>query len=122
TDLFSVGVILYEMVSGKRMGRVPPTAVAGVPRHVESAILRCLEMDPARRFASAPALSAALSNSRLYRPVPSYTFILLVSLAFVFVIGAGILAWQTKRSAIVAVQPAPAAPKPPVQDLPTVAI
>ncbi|HEV7786257.1 MAG TPA: serine/threonine-protein kinase, partial [Thermoanaerobaculia bacterium] len=78
-DLFAFGIVLYEMLTGtvpflgenalstavKRLREVP------VPPHVhapgldprwEAAILRCLEREPAARFASAPEVIRALDQ------------------------------------------------------------
>lgn len=78
TDLYAFGIVLFEMVTGscpltgdslmataaKRLAEPPPSPRRHVPslsRKWETAILRCLERDPERRFAGAREVAAALS-------------------------------------------------------------
>ncbi|MGA2031461.1 MAG: serine/threonine-protein kinase [Thermoguttaceae bacterium] len=77
SDLYSLGMVLYEMVSGREpFAGKPPTdpsreptpprlseAVPNVDERLEGVILRCLEADPQRRPESAYAIAAVLPGS-----------------------------------------------------------
>ena len=76
SDLFSLGVVLYEMVSGKRaftgessvevmnaiLKQEPPDVDAALPPVLDRMIRRCLEKKPEERFESARDLAFALES------------------------------------------------------------
>ena len=76
SDIFSLGIVLFEMLTGSVPFRArsavetmnsilvdDPPELPGVPDAVQDLVRRCLEKDPAQRFASAKDLAFALETA-----------------------------------------------------------
>ncbi len=89
TDIYAVGLLLYEMVTGsqpfvgdtpiavalkhiREVPQRPREVVPTLPAHAEAVILKCLQKDPAKRFQSINELMMALNRGAAGKPAISH--------------------------------------------------
>jgi serine/threonine-protein kinase len=86
SDIWALGVLLYEMASGRRpfpgdtpfevtsaiLNDSPPVLPSSVPARLRSVIFRCLARDPDGRFQRASDLVAALQTTRPATPLAAF--------------------------------------------------
>jgi tRNA A-37 threonylcarbamoyl transferase component Bud32/TolB-like protein len=109
SDVFSLGVVFHEMLAGRRpfarensaaemhaiVSEAPPPLPAEA-RALEPVVRRCLEKEPARRYADAGELAAALHGGSVGaapRRAPKFTAWIAVALAVAVALGAW---WMTR--------------------------
>lgn len=66
SDIFAVGVLLYEMLAGERPHGAfrPPSSYAGVDARLDAVVLRALQPRPEQRYPSAGEFMAAIEALR----------------------------------------------------------
>ena len=133
SDIFSAGLVLYEMLSGARAftGRTsfemmsailkddPPRLPAKASAMLEPVIRRCLEKDPAKRYQTASELYSALEGTSAGKRIPGMhlRWIGWTAAVAAAMVAAGVY-WQGERKApsrATPVVPAPAASQPVAQ-------
>jgi eukaryotic-like serine/threonine-protein kinase len=119
SDIFSLGAVLHEMLSGQRafpgagvvesgyaiLNDDPPSLPASVPPSVGQVVQRCLEKEPERRFQTATDLGFALEVLRhptaTAAPLPrrGAKLVLLGAAMVGLMLGLGVVTWLRARPA-----------------------
>ncbi len=115
SDIFSLGVVLYELATGTRPFRGNSTAAVlesilhqnpvhprtlnrALPRTLERIILRAIEKDPSARWENAPAMVEALRRIE-FRKASRWRFAAVLAGCGAIMVGAALAVWLWMRPA-----------------------
>jgi eukaryotic-like serine/threonine-protein kinase len=70
SDIFSFGIILHEMLTGRLPSPGDPESLASVPRDLRRIVRRCLQLDPAERFQAIDDVRISLQDAELGAALP----------------------------------------------------